>query len=204
MNITKKKRIVIIEPSPIVRKGLKSLIEENSTEFVIEFLYDDLKTCQDNLHKSLPDIILVNPSIVTFYRQFNIRHILSDCPNTLIVAILYGYVDSETLNSFDGILDIYDNGSMLIKKLKAYMKDVVKSQKNSSGDAIELSEREIEILVSVAKGMTNKEIADSHYISVHTVISHRKNITRKTGIKTVSGLTVYAIFNNLLSREDLL
>lgn len=50
--------------------------------------------------------------------------------------------------------------------------------------------------------MTNKEIADVHHISVHTVISHRKNITRKTGIKTVSGLTVYALLNNLLDQSE--
>ena len=43
-----------------------------------------------------------------------------------------------------------------------------------------------------------KEIADMFNISIHTVISHRRNITRKTGIKTVAGLTVYAILNNLI------
>ena len=62
----------------------------------------------------------------------------------------------------------------------------------------ELSEREKEILVSVAKGLLNKEIADQYNISIHTVISHRKNITRKTGIKTVAGLTVYALLNDLI------
>ena len=62
----------------------------------------------------------------------------------------------------------------------------------------ELSGREKEILVSVARGLTNKEIADRHSISVNTVITHRKNISRKTGIKTVAGFTVYAILNDLL------
>lgn len=62
----------------------------------------------------------------------------------------------------------------------------------------DLSEREKEILVSVAQGLLNKEIADRHNISINTVITHRKNITRKTGIKTVAGLTVYAILNNLI------
>ncbi len=62
----------------------------------------------------------------------------------------------------------------------------------------ELSQREIEILVSVAKGLLNKEIAEEHNISINTVITHRKNITRKTGIRTVAGLTVYAILNNLI------
>ena len=62
----------------------------------------------------------------------------------------------------------------------------------------ELSSREKEILVAVARGRLNKEIADEFNISINTVITHRKNITRKTGIKTVSGLTVYAILNNLI------
>lgn len=62
----------------------------------------------------------------------------------------------------------------------------------------ELSAREKEILVSVAQGLLNKEIADKHNISINTVITHRKNITRKTGIKTVAGLTAYAILNNLV------
>ena len=61
-----------------------------------------------------------------------------------------------------------------------------------------LSAREKEILVCVAKGMLNKEIADQCNLSIHTVITHRKNITRKTGIKTTPGLTVYALLNNLI------
>ena len=65
-------------------------------------------------------------------------------------------------------------------------------------DREELSAREKEILVSVASGLLNKEIADRHNISINTVITHRKNITRKIGIKTVAGLTAYAILNNLI------
>lgn len=66
----------------------------------------------------------------------------------------------------------------------------------------ELSEREKEILVCVAKGLINKEIADELCISVNTVITHRRNITRKIGIRSIPGLTVYAILNNLIGIED--
>ena len=58
------------------------------------------------------------------------------------------------------------------------------------------------VLVLVAKGMANKEIADRLNISIHTVMSHRKNIAHKTGIKSVAGLTVYALLNNLLDASD--
>ena len=75
---------------------------------------------------------------------------------------------------------------------------VTATRKTERAEREELSDREKEILVSVAKGMLNKEIADQYNISIHTVISHRKNITRKTGIKTVAGLTVYALLNGLI------
>ena len=55
----------------------------------------------------------------------------------------------------------------------------------------------------ISKGMQNKEIADHFCISIYTVITHRKNITRKTGIKTVSGLTVYALLNNLIDMNSM-
>ena len=56
----------------------------------------------------------------------------------------------------------------------------------------QLSAREQEILAFVAKGMSSKAIADALNLSVHTVNSHRKNISRKTGIRSVAGLAVYA------------
>jgi DNA-binding CsgD family transcriptional regulator len=65
-----------------------------------------------------------------------------------------------------------------------------------------LSAREIEVLKLVARGHINKHIADTLSISLHTVISHRKNITSKLGIKTVSGLTMYAMLNGLISSKD--
>lgn len=62
----------------------------------------------------------------------------------------------------------------------------------------ELSEREKEVLVQVVKGLSNKEIADVLFISTHTVITHRKNISRKLKIHSVAGLTIYAIVNKLI------
>lgn len=66
----------------------------------------------------------------------------------------------------------------------------------------ELSAREIDVLQQIVRGITNKEIADHLNISLNTVLTHRKNITAKLGIKTVSGLTFYAIMNGILSGEE--
>ena len=66
-----------------------------------------------------------------------------------------------------------------------------------------LSDRETEVLQLLARGLSNKEIADKLNISINTAITHRKNIRQKTGIKTVSGLTIYAVTNKLVTLENL-
>jgi regulator of cell morphogenesis and NO signaling len=77
------------------------------------------------------------------------------------------------------------------------------AEEGRKGYSAELSEREKQALIALACGLSNKEIADKLNISIHTVISHRKNIIRKTGIKTVQGLTLYAFFNDMITPKDL-
>lgn len=67
----------------------------------------------------------------------------------------------------------------------------------------ELSQREIDVLRLVAMGYINKEIADKLSISFNTVLTHRKNISAKLGIKSVSGLGIYAVMNGHISKNDL-
>ena len=72
------------------------------------------------------------------------------------------------------------------------MRDVGPSQSD-------LTQREIDVLKLVASGKINKEIADELQISINTVLTHRKNITAKLGIRSVSGLSVYAMMNGYLT-----
>lgn len=66
----------------------------------------------------------------------------------------------------------------------------------------ELSERERDVVVCVAKGFSNKEIADRLCLSVNTVTTHRRNIARKLSIHTSAGITIYAIVNKLVTLEE--
>lgn len=63
---------------------------------------------------------------------------------------------------------------------------------------VQLSDREKDVIVALVQGMTNKEIADHLFISINTVITHRRNIARKLQIHSPAGLTIYAIVNNLV------
>ena len=77
---------------------------------------------------------------------------------------------------------------------------IEKEEKKSTQDG--LSQREKEIITCVVKGMSNKEIADHLFISIHTVITHRRNIARKLEIHSPTLLTVYAIVNKLVDISE--
>ena len=202
MKQPKKYKTIIIEPSEIIREGIKLFLERN-TSFQVIACFADLQSFEEKVFKEDFHIILFNPTIIKFYEPVNMRNLFAAYPDVFLIALLYQYVDAETLQSFDGILDIYGEGCKIPKKILKIV-ETAHHRNEPSADNIELSDREKEILVALAKGLANKEIADKLHISTYTVISHRKNIVRKTGIKTVSGLTLYALFNNLLSQDDLL
>lgn len=74
----------------------------------------------------------------------------------------------------------------------------------STGEAEQdtLSQREKEIIGCVARGLTNKETAEKLFLSIHTVITHRRNIARKLQIHSPAGLTIYAIVNKLVELSE--
>ena len=87
-----------------------------------------------------------------------------------------------------------DDDETVIGEKVASLLETISSEKDRPG---ELSVREKEVLRLLVEGKINKEIADELSISINTVITHRKNITAKTGIKSVSGLSIYAIMNGI-------
>lgn len=76
-------------------------------------------------------------------------------------------------------------------------------QKKTEEQSRELSDREQDVLIEVVRGRSNKEIADVLCISIHTVITHRKNIAAKLDIHSTAGLTVYAIIHKLVDIDTL-
>ena len=192
------KRILLIEPSILVREGFKNLLEEGNT-FIIAGSYPDTTQLEERCSKHRTNILICNPILMNFQHRNSVRSFFNIPADILLVAFVYTLVDDLILQQFDAVININDDRTRIINKLQALHKEIPNETK---ADNENLSDRENEILISVVKGLTNKEIADKHFISIHTVISHRKNIIRKTGIKSVSGLTVYALLNNLIGYED--
>lgn len=189
-----KRKIMIIEPSDIIKNGLKALIG-SASEFEVVACIDDLMFIDEKMAVNRPDIVIIDPAIIPYSRQLALPQVLDEIST---VALLYQYTAPATLRIFDSAIDINDSRESILETLSNIESC---SKKEKKGESTELTKREIDVLVLVAKGMMSKEIADKLNISIHTVISHRKNITKKTGIKSVAGLAVYAMLNNLMDES---
>ncbi|MBR5983447.1 MAG: response regulator transcription factor [Bacteroidales bacterium] len=193
-----KHKVTIIEPSEIVSAGLKQLVEYGGNFHVVK-IFKSLQDYSENQNGN-PDIILVNPSVLPLGDNTDPRTLLSAKDFTAVVAIYYAPYDDNTIRNYNAGVGIFSTQEQIEKKLQSVLK--TPSDKEQDDNSNELSARECEILTAVAKGKTNKEIADEFNLSIHTVISHRKNISHKLGINSIAGLTIYAVMNKLLDVED--
>lgn len=194
-------KIILADPSPIILRGLSDIISEIAGYQVV-LHSSDLLVVASRIHLLNPDVLIVNPTMIDYPKRLKIRELFSDFPDMKLVALVSAYFDEQVLKQYDGIIEINDNEH----RVKSTLNQTVSLNKNHNvdNDSSVLSEREKSVLVGLAKGLMNKEIAEQLNLSVHTVMTHRKNIIRKTGIKSVSALTVYAILNNFIDQKDVI
>lgn len=188
-------RVLIVEQSHVIGLGLIELIKKFQDIAGVKMMSRE-EDCCAVVQDFEPDLILIN----TNYLDSEKMQMLMDAKGSEAVVI-YVFNSSLPLDAPDNHLSIHDTKAALHRKLQQTMLKLKTEKEDQAAE--DLSPRERSILKEVALGLTNKEIADKAYISIHTVISHRKNITRKLGIKTVSGLTVYAILNNIIQMDDI-
>ena len=189
-------KILIVDPQEIIAYGLDALLKRTNC------FRSEIAECID-VEEVLNAVNLVRPKLLTVNRLITGMRIDTALTNKLegmVIALLYenmrnlplvGYRQSITTDSsIKEIVDAID--TLLIQ------------DKNEEEKAEEkaLSPRETDVVILVAKGMTNKEIAHSLSLSIHTVITHRRNIARKLDIHSVSGITIYAIMNQLVTLEE--
>ena len=154
----------------------------------------DAVTLEERVKTMQPDLLIVNPTLLVPPERIQLAAVQQAQPNMAVAAIVYQYVEPSVLQLFRTVIDIRERRNRIGKLLKD---EVSRNDNGSAEENYELSDREREVLVAVAQGLSSKEIADKLCISIHTVNSHRKNITHKTGIKSVAGLAVYAMLHNM-------
>lgn len=194
MNKDSKYKVVLIEPSEIIATGIAEIINRNPEFSIVQTLSNP--TYYNTNTET--DIIIINPAVIDYNERFDIRSYFGGT-NSALIALAHSNYEENVLRQYDDCIGIYDNTARIIQKLKSAMEQ---NAQNPKSDINELSTRERDILTAVAKGKTNKEIADEFNISIYTVISHRRNISQKLGINSIPGLTVYAIMNKLVDLSD--
>lgn len=194
------KKIMLVEPSEIILQGLTTILEETK-QYRISAALHSLDNLREKFLVHRPDLLIVNPTLFEAGKISSWIAFFNDFPKTSLMALVYQYVEPAALQFAHAVLDIRENRNRIIMQVNEVMKGQIAAAAEGLTENYELSDRETEILVLVAKGMSSKEIADKLNISVHTVSTHRKNLTHKTGIKSVAGLAVYAMLHNLMAME---
>ena len=161
-------------------------------------LTNQIKAC--TLDRSIPLELLLD------LKSIFIKHISGNYNENMCYAVIF------SIDSLQN--DIEKHNRIRDKILKPMVQDLAASgiddwQELISNNSVtapktqEISQRELDVLKLVAQGYINKEIADKLNISLNTVLSHRKNITAKLGIKTVSGLIFYCISHGYLLADEI-
>lgn len=185
--------IAVADTSIIVRSGLVAVLKrlpDLNIQTIEVTSKGGLQHCMD-AHR--PDLLIVSPQFEGWFDLEGFKQTYG--PHELkIVALVSVVMDANQLKDYDEQINLFDDVEKLTRKISSLMN--VDEEDENEQDA--LSQREKEIIGCVVRGMTNKEIAEKLFISVHTVITHRRNITRKLQIHSAAGLTIYAIVNKLV------
>lgn len=191
-------RIAVADTSVIIRSGLTLALKRlpNLKVQSVELL--SVEALNDCLRTQSPDILIVNP---TFGDFFDVAHFREETAGRgiRVVALVSSFIDASLLSKYDASISIFDDLEVLANKINL-LQNIKPEEEDESQES--LSQREKEIVICVVKGMTNKEIAEKLYLSIHTVITHRRNISKKLQIHSAAGLTIYAIVNKLVELSD--
>lgn len=200
----KSPEIAVIDSNVLTCIGLRGLIRQIMPEAVVR-CFISFETFMDDT----PDTYFhyfVCPQIAFEHIMFFLERV----HKTILVSP--GIVRRTQLDRFR-ILNcsqpeekLRDAFMLLLKEAHGHGQNLPKEYWNKvklkKAEAGHLTPREIDVLVLLVKGFINKEIADKLNIGLTTVVTHRKHITEKLGIRSASALAVYAVMNGYVDPDS--
>lgn len=190
-------KIILIAKAFLTRKSLSEVLLEEFNHIELLKEIKDYDSLMSIFEKESNCIVIADSSLVkNFERYFEKLPI-----NLVLITLLESVKDREHFNKYKEFITLFDDRKMILEIVQRAVNSLP-SQNINNLELKLLSDREMIILQFIAKGFSSKMIADKLCISIQTVSTHRKNISNKLEIKTVSGLTLYAIVNNLIKPEE--
>lgn len=192
-------KIAVAEPSLIIRNGMLSVLKRLSGLNIQIVEIPDVSKLDMILRMQHPDMLIINPMLLGV---FSLQQIKGDVEFRKLkcVALQISLTDREAMKDYDQTISVYDTAEQIKEKIQQLQADLSEGDEEPTE---QLSTREKEIIVCVVKGMTNKQVADQLCLSIHTVITHRRNIAAKLQIHSSAGLTIYAIVNKLVELNEI-
>ncbi len=190
-------KIAIAESSVIVRSGIIAVLKQLGSLHIDVFEIVEMEQLRHAIAWQKPDVLMVNPAALGLITPQQVRKEAAN-PQLKCVALQFSLTDQATLKEYDEVISLYDSADQIREKITRLASEPEADKRHES-----LSAREKEVIVCVIKGMTNKQIAEKLFLSTHTVITHRRNISAKLQIHSVAGLTIYAIVNKLVDLNDI-
>ena len=187
--------IAVVDPNTLASLGLRTILEEMLPETVVR-TFPSYSALMDDT----PDMYahyFVSSHIYFEHTAF----FLERRPKTIVLTTGDSLLPVPTL-------DISLPQDVLVARIMSLRQHGHKHHTRPASDAATqspntLSPREEEVLTLVARGLMNKEIADRLHIGLTTVISHRRNIAAKLGIRSASGLAIYAVMHGLVEADSI-
>ncbi len=211
---SKKIRVLLADDHTILRKGVRMLIDSQEDMEVVS----EAKTGREAIEqtrKCTPDIVVMDVSMPELNGIEGTRQICDEFTNTKVVALsmhkdsVYvreilragarGYLlkDSEDDDLLRAIRSVHRGEAFLSPAISdAVLTDY---RKHVSNPVDLLTGREREVLIMVADGKTNKEIANILHLSIYTVESHRGSVMEKLNLHNTGDIVRFAIRNGLIS-----
>jgi two-component system, NarL family, response regulator NreC len=215
-----KVKILLVDDHEIVYMGLEKLLS-SVPELKLVGIAKDGEEALEKVKKLQPDVILLDIGIPKINGLKVTEEIVKKYPKTKVI-LHTSYTDEEYIvkgfevgamgyvpKNFNAdqiveAINMVTNGERYIKGLVSealmnsfFRKDEKKDHAQGPAHAI-LTDRELEVLKYITKGMSNNDIAQELYISIRTVEVHKANIMKKLSINNTAELVVYAIKNNLV------
>lgn len=192
-------KIAVAEPSLIIRNGMLSVLKRLPGLNIQIVEIPDVSKLDMILRMQHPDILIINPMLLGV---FSLQQIKGDVEFRKLkcVALQISLTDRGAMKDYDQTISVYDTAEQIKEKIQQLQAELSEGDEEPTE---QLSTREKEIIVCVVKGMTNKQVADQLCLSIHTVITHRRNIAAKLQIHSSAGLTIYAIVNKLVELNEI-
>jgi DNA-binding NarL/FixJ family response regulator len=216
----KKISVLLVDDHKIVRDGIKALIsDDNSIEIIGEASSGE--EFWNILATKIPTVILMDINLtdttgieltqkaIEKYPNLNIlilsMHMSDEFITNSIEAGAKGYLPKTTSQAelLEAIHKVstgseYYNTEVSEVLLKSFIRKTKNASKEKDEPQVQLTKRELEIIVLFAEGLSNKEIADKLFISIRTVESHKNNIMQKLELKSTVELVKYAIRHKMI------